>query len=117
MARTSVTPQVMGLAGLAPAFTAPAGTTPSTGDVVDYGRNLLVVKNGDTNPCVVTVETPENVDGDLAIADRTVSVAAGATALIPLTSPHYRQLSGTDAGRVYIDYSNVTSVTRAIVSY
>jgi hypothetical protein len=117
MARTSVTPQAVTLAGLAPNMTAPAGTGPSSGDVVDYGRNFLIVKNGDTNPSVVTVETPESVDGDLAIADRTVTVAAGALELIPLTSVHYKQLTGTDVGRVYVDYSNVTNVTRAVVSF
>jgi hypothetical protein len=117
MARTDVTPQALTLAGLAPVMTAPAGTGAGSGDVVDYGRNILVVTNDDANPTIVTVETPETVDGDLEIEDRTVSVAAGATALIPLTSTHYRQLSGADAGRVYIDYSNVTAVTRAIVSF
>lgn len=118
MARTSVTPQQLTLAGLAPTMTAPAGEGADNGDVVDYGRNILVVSNSGTSAVTVTVETPETVDGDLAIADRAVPVAAGATVLIPLTSVHYRQISGPDAGRVYIDYgTGAADLTRAIVSY
>lgn len=115
MARTSVTPQAMTLDGLAPALTAPT-TGAGNGDVIPYGRNLLVVTNTAASSGTVTVETPELVDGDLQIEDRVVTVPANATALIPLTSPHYRQLSGVDAGSVYVDYSAAT-LTRAVVSY
>lgn len=115
MARTSVTTQPIVFAGLVPSMTAPAGTGSTSGDIVDVGRNILVVKNGDVSSMTVTVETPETVDG-LDIADRTVTVAAGATAYIPLTSTHYRQPVGSaDAGRAYVDYSSVTSVTRAVM--
>lgn len=121
MARTSVTTQPIVLAGLVPTMTAPAGTGSTSGDIVDVGRNMLVVKNADASSMTVTVETPETIDGDLDIEDRTVTVAAGATAYIPLTSTHYRQTaasatSPTDVGRAYVDYSSVTSLTRAVVS-
>jgi hypothetical protein len=106
----------MTLVGLAPTLTAPAAIGAAGGDVVDFGRNILVVVNGSASALAVTVETPETVDG-LAIEDREVSVAAGKTALIPLYSPHYKQLSGADTGRVYIDYDAVTTITRAIVSF
>lgn len=116
MARVDVTTQAMPLAGLVPVLTAPT----VDGDVVDVGRCFLYVAAGAT-AVTVTIETPETVDGDLAITDRVVNVASNATAMIPLTSTHYRQLTTTatqtaDVGRAYVDYSNETTVTRAVVS-
>jgi len=118
MARTSVTPQAVTLAGLAPTMTAPAGEGADNGDVVDFGRNLLIVTNSGSAAISVTIETPETIDGDLSISDRVVSVAVGATVLIPLTSRHYQQVSGDDQGRIYIDYGTgaATDLTRAVVS-
>ncbi|MFG2328249.1 hypothetical protein ACGFMM_01350 [Streptomyces sp. NPDC048604] len=72
---------------------------------------LLVVSNGDASPHTVTLATPETVDGDLAVADRAVVVAAGAEAVIPVTS-RYRNPS---TGRCAITYDGVTSVTVAVV--
>lgn len=114
MARTDVTTQQLPYAGLQPVHTAPI----IDGDIVDVGRCFLSVINGGAGDITVTVQTPETVDGDLAIEDRTVTVPVSTTpTLIPLTSPRYRQPAGsTDAGRAYVDYSSVTSVTRAVVS-
>lgn len=114
MARTNVTTQPIPLAGLRPVHTAPI----IDGDIVDVGRCFLSVINGGTAAITVTVVTPGTVDGDLAIEDRAVSVPVGTTpTLIPLTSTHYKQPTGSaDAGRAYVNYSAVTSVTRAVVS-
>lgn len=122
MARVSQTTQVMALAGLAPVLTSPTVDN----DVVDVGRVFLMVKNAGAAAATVVVETPETVDGDLAIADRTVSVAAGATELIPVTSNHYRQTAASaaapaDIGRAYVDYTPgggdvLSDITRAVVS-
>ncbi|HEY9353005.1 MAG TPA: hypothetical protein VIP28_07140, partial [Nocardioides sp.] len=47
---------------------------------------LLVVKNTDASSKTVTLATPETVDGDLAVADRAVTVAATTgLSLIPIT--------------------------------
>jgi hypothetical protein len=115
MARVPVTTQALPNSGLAPAHTAPT----VDGDVVDVGRCFLSVINGGGASINVTVLTPGVVDGDLAVADRVVAVPVGTTPkLIPLTSPNYRQPSsaGADAGRAYVDYSAIASVTRAVVS-
>ena len=112
MARTSVVTQAMALAGLAPVLTAPT----ADGDVVDVGRNFLMVENIGAGAVTVTIQTPVSVEG-LALADRIVSVPAGATRLIPITMPAYRQPVGTaDAGRAYIDYSVPADITRGVIS-
>lgn len=72
---------------------------------------LLIVKNADASSHTVTLATPETVDGDLAVADRAVAVAAGAQALIPVTD-RYRNPS---TGRCAITYDGVTSVTVAVI--
>lgn len=115
MARQSVTTQPVPAVGLTLAHTAPN----VDGDIVDVSRGaFLSVINGGAGPITVTVQTPGLVDGDLAVADRVVTVPVGTTPkLIPLTSVHYRQPVGdANAGRALVDYSAVTSVTRAVGS-
>lgn len=81
------------------------------GDDAPTGAGLLLaVKNGDAGAHTVTLVTPATLNG-LAIADRTVSVAAGKTELIPLTSD-YRDPS---TGRASLTYDGVTSVSVAVV--
>lgn len=81
------------------------------GDDAPTGAGLLLaVKNGDASAHTVTLVTPGTVNG-LAIADRTVSVAAGTTELIPLISD-YRDPA---TGRASITYDGVTSVSVAVV--
>lgn len=72
---------------------------------------LLLVQNGDAAPHTVTLVTPGEVDGDLALADRAVVVAAGQDAVIPVTD-RYRDPS---TGRASITYDGVTSVTVAVI--
>jgi len=79
----------------------------SGGDTAAVGAGtFLVVQNGDASSHTVTLATPDTVDGDLAVADRTVTVAAGKTQFIPLTA-RYRDPS---TGRAAITYDGVTSV-------
>lgn len=96
-------------AGTSVPFTAAAagGDTAQTGT-----RILLLVKNGDASAHTVTLVTPGTVDG-LAIADRAVVVAAGATVAVPL-SDTYRD--GT-TGLASWTYDAVTAVTVAVVSH
>lgn len=114
MARLTPAAQPLVYAGLAPAHTAPN----VDGDVVPVGRLFLSVINGGA-PITVTVQTPEVVDGDLAVTDRVVNVPVSTTPkLIPLNSVHYRQpLGSSNPGMALVDYSSVASVTRALVSY
>lgn len=114
MARLSPATQVATSAGLAPAHTAPN----VDGDIVDVDRGVfLSVINGAAAPINVTVQTPGLVDGDLAVADRVVAVPVSTTPkLIPLTSNAYRQPVGdANAGNALVDYSAVTSITRAVI--
>jgi type IV secretory pathway TraG/TraD family ATPase VirD4 len=80
------------------------------GDTAQTGAGVfLAVKNADASSHTVTLATPGTLDGDLAVADRAVVVAAGKTELIPLTS-RYRDPA---TGRAAITYDAVTSVTVA----
>lgn len=119
MTRVNVTTQVVPLAGLAPTLTAPTASN----DVVDVGRCALMVDNASGASINVTIVMPELVDGDITIGPRVVAVAAGANKLIPLTSTRYKQTADTvdsgqtgDVGRAYVNYSAVSSVTRAVIS-
>lgn len=115
MARASVTTQVIGPAGGDLTMGTPA-VSPN-GDIVDLGsRNFLVVRNGSGAPITVTIDTTSTLAG-LALPDRTVTVAAGAINIIPLSDDYYEQLSGSDIRRGYVDYSAITTVTRAVVRF
>jgi hypothetical protein len=105
MAALSTT--VVPLTGAAVSYTAAA----SGGDTCQTGQGiLLLVKNGDSSSHTVTLATPGTVHG-LAIADRTVTVAAGAETAIPVTGD-YRNAS---TGLASITYDGVTSVTVAVI--
>jgi hypothetical protein len=83
----------------------------SGGDNATTGAGvLLVVKNTDSASHTVTLATPGTVNG-LAIADRSVTVAAGKTELIPLVAD-YRDPA---TGRAAITYDAVTSVSVGVV--
>jgi hypothetical protein len=79
------------------------------GDTAETGAGVfLVVKNASGSSITVTVATPETFDGDLALADRTVSVAATTgQSFIPLTARYRDPATGVAA----ITYSAVTTVT------
>lgn len=111
MARTLITPQPVGSAG-ANATYEPANAAGNSYRLAS--GQVLHVKNGGASACNVTIETPLTVDG-LAVADRVVTVAAGAAEFIALgTDPNgvYRQSGGV----VYVDYDQVTSVTVAVLT-
>lgn len=77
------------------------------GDDAETGPGIdLIVKTAGTLT-TVTIVTPETVDGDLAVADRTFTTVATGESKIPLTS-RYRNPS---TGRASITYSAVTAVT------
>jgi hypothetical protein len=103
-------PSALPMAGLQlDALLAPAS---GGGDTCPVATGVvLVVKNVDAGAHVVTIVTPQTVDG-LAVADRTVSVAAGKIELIPIDRPAYRNPS---TGLAAITYDGVTSVSVAAI--
>lgn len=104
----ALTTTVVPLTAATVAYTAAAGG----GDTCETGAGvLLLVKNGDASSHTVTLATPGVVDGDLAITDRAVTVAAGVEKAIPVTS-RYRNPS---TGRAAITYDAVTSMTVAVI--
>ena len=75
------------------------------------GRQFILVKNADSSPHTVTFQTPGEVGG-LALENPATAIAAGATVLFgPFRPLQYNQTSGVDLGKVYVDYSAVTSMT------
>lgn len=104
MARTAITAAQIDADGLV----ASQAAANVDGHSVTWRENLfLCVVNGSGSSITVTVQTPKTYGG-LALADLTVTVAAGATVYIPLGNAElYRRSDGT----VYVDFSSVTSVT------
>lgn len=84
----------------------PAGDTAATGDGV-----FFLIKNDAASSITATFATPGTVDGDLAIADRTFTVAAGGIGVIPL-SDRYRDPS---TGLATVTYSSAASVSVAVI--
>lgn len=79
------------------------------GDTAPVGPGrFLYISNGDASSKTVTVATPGTVSG-LAIPDVSVVVAAGESAVLPLTT-----LFRGASGRASITYSAATSVTVAV---
>lgn len=99
--------QAISLTGLSPSYAAAS----SGGDKVRPGRTtFLHVKNAGASSATVTLATPGTVGG-LAIADRTVTVAASGSQMIPVPADLYADpaLDGLAA----ISYSDATSLTVA----
>lgn len=118
MPRVSQTTQQIVRAGLNPVLTAPNALGAGNGDVVDLDNVFLYVNNASGGPITVTVLSPITQDG-LALSSLAVSVPAAGFRLIgPLPSRSFANpAGGLDAGRGYVEYSAVASVTRAVVSF
>lgn len=93
--------------GIAPALAAASvGGDRFTPD----GATFLHVKNGGGSSITVTVVATEKLNGDLALANVTKPVAAGAEALLgPFPKQVFQAADGS--GLADITYSGVTSVT------
>jgi len=105
MAVTALAVQQIGRAGITPAFTS-ANTDGHS--VLNDGKTFIEVKNGSGAPIVVTIDTPQTVDG-LAVAQRTVSVAAttGDQMIGPFTTDYNQP--GTEY--LLVTFASVTSLT------
>lgn len=100
--------------GLLPALTAPT----VDGDVIDADQVGLWVNNASGASINVTIQTPATQDG-LDLAELVVPVAAGAQRIIGgFPSRSFARPTGqVDAGKVYVDYSAIASVTRAVIGF
>lgn len=86
--------------------------TAGPGDRV-YPGNVLHIKNANAAPTVLTMVTPATVDGDLAVADRTRTIANGTEAFLSVP----RDAAYRDAdGQVALTWSVTASVTFAVLS-
>lgn len=111
MARTALATQQSVDEGITVAFTA----ANADGHSVEGGGDvILLIENGSGSSINVTVQTAATTDG-LAVSDQVVAVAAGALKAIgPFRPTTYDRASGaSDAGKVYVDFSAVTTVTCA----
>lgn len=106
MARTALAVQEVRRTGLTPAF---AAANVDGHSVPNEGRTWLHVKAGVT-PVTVTLETPGTVDG-LAVADRTVVVAASSERLIGPCPPGIYNQPGT--GELFVNFDQVSGITIA----
>lgn len=120
MAYTKITPQQVVEAGTAGTYAAPSGAGAGNGDSIPGdGRTFLHVKNTGGTVLTVTIKIPFVAYGH-TIADATVTVPAttGDKMIGPFPAKPYNQptSNATHAGRVLVEYSSVTSMTRAVVS-
>lgn len=103
MARSALTLQTIAKTGIVPSY---ASANVDGNSFANDGNTVLHVKNGSGSSITVTIQTPGTVD-DLAVAERTVTVANASEKMIgPFPPGIYNQ-----SGEVYVDYSAVTTIT------
>jgi hypothetical protein len=104
----TLTQRVVGNLGTDPTYVSAA----AGGDKTVCGSgSFIIVRNGSGASITVTLVTPNSVDGDLAVADRTITIAAGADRAISLPAALYS--NPADSGLAAWTYSAVTTVTVA----
>lgn len=105
MARTTITAAQVDEDGVVASLT----SANVDGHQIAHRETLFLrVTNGSGSSITVTVQTPKTVGG-LALADRSITVGAGATVYIALGNADlYRR---AEDGLIYVDFSAVTSVT------
>lgn len=109
MARTTLAPQDLSLAGLNPTYSAvPAAGANNGVTIVNDGNVFLHVKNGNASSTVVTLDATGAVDG-VPLTDPTISVPASGELMI---GPFGQ---GAFSGSVAADFSVSTTVTVAAV--
>jgi hypothetical protein len=106
VARTTLAVQRPSETGTVPTYSA----ANVDGHTIDPGC-VLVVKNGSGGSINVTVQTGHTARGR-AVADDVIAVGAGAEKWIALTDEKLlARPSAPDAGKIYVDFSAVTTVT------
>jgi hypothetical protein len=109
MARLPLTVQEVAVTGLSLAADAMGAANADGFSVLNDGdkRTFFMCKNGGGSPITLTIQTAATRDG-LAVADRTIAVAAGARVL---AGPFNPALYNRSDGLIYVDFSGVSSVT------
>lgn len=108
MARTNLATQTPTSSGITPAYTA---ANVDGFAILNSGKTVLTVKNGNAASINVTVQTPGSIDG-LALPDKVIAVPAGGERDIGNLAPNvYNQTTG----EIYVDFSAVASVTARAV--
>jgi len=108
MAASEITIQPISRSGLTPSYEA---ANADGNYFANSGNEFFHVKNGDSSPHTVTIQTPNTVDG-LEIADRVVTVPATSEKMIgPFPAGTYNDGSGN----VNLSYDDITSMTIAVL--
>jgi hypothetical protein len=114
MARSTPTPVTPTVAGTVVTM----GAAPVDGDILPVGPNVaLLVTNGGGSPITVTIQTTAEKAG-LAVADAGGAVANGTSRIFgPFPASLFAQADDAVVGanKVLVDYSAITSVTRAVI--
>ena len=112
MAYTNIAVQSITKSGLAPTYT--AATAVDGNMFTNTGKEFIHVVNADAGAINVTIPTPATVAG-LSIEDKVVAVPGNTDMMIgPFEAGFFNQpAGGTDAGKVYVQYSAVVNVTVA----
>jgi len=109
--RDLITPTTSLLTGVTQTLTA------VTGDGLKFqntGKTFVVINNTSGSTITGTFTTAGTVDG-LAIADVAVAVDTGATKIVgPFTTGVFNQPSGTDRGKIYLDWNAAVTGTVAL---
>ena len=111
MARQDKTP----LIGSTTSQAATAQASHADGHMFDNtsGDVNVILENGTGSSANVTFVTTKTVDG-LAVADKVVAVAAGASVLVGrFAAGTYNQQSGADEDKVYVDFGTVDPLITA----
>lgn len=106
MATVALTVQQVSRSGLDVTANKTTVVTANTYTFQNDGRTKLYVKNATGSTCVVTVATPNTVDG-LAVADRTVSVATAKEFFI---GPYPPEIYNDDNGNVLLTFDQPVDI-------
>lgn len=107
MPRTALAVQQIVRSGLTPNYTA---ANVDGHSIPNGGTEFIHVKTG-ASGVTVTIQTPNTVDG-LAITDRQIVIGTSSERMI---GPFPRNVYNQGAEEVYIDFSQVTTVTIAAI--
>jgi hypothetical protein len=101
-----MSPQVVSVAGLTPAY-----TTPTTSDTITPGTNLWLHVKTTTNADTVTLVDASRTPAGAASANLAVAIGTSSERLI---GPLDVDLQNTATGLITVTHSNVTGVTAAL---
>lgn len=102
--------QIDRVSGIVPTYAAAQAPGSGSNAFLNNGRTFIHIKNGGASPITATFQTPIDVNG-LAVADLAITIANGAEKMV---GPFETNIFNQSDGKVYVDWSAVTSVTAAV---